>query len=328
MCQLLVPNMFKSNIYLIVYMVVDPYLWAKKKITDLVEKIKDIEDGTLRASPGDIWSIKKILVLDYYIGEFVRIIRKNGFDRWFFVDTHCGTGLITFRIDSKNEKFPGSPLIAAFRNVETPFTDYFFSDIDPKSISLLDSRLKSLKNNVGIHDYKPVVRSFEDSVKFIEGYKRRGTAFLIFIDPKGFAEIRWDLMKRLLSIQTADIFFTFMTPYIARHQSAVKTNESMAETMTLFFGNQNWKDLKNGDELLEQYISQMKGFKKHVLSIPIFKTGKIKLYDLIIATNSDGAKNIISDDIKTMSIIPTEILKSALQVIVGKQSDLSQFTDI
>lgn len=78
-------------------MVFDPYPWAKKRITTLVEKIKGIKNDTPKTSPGNIWSIKKILVLDYYIAGFVKIIRNHPkFDRWFFVDTHCGTGLIKF----------------------------------------------------------------------------------------------------------------------------------------------------------------------------------------------------------------------------------------
>jgi len=34
--------------------------------------------------------------------------------------------------------------------------------------------------------------------------------FLIIIDPIGFKEIKWNLMEKLLNIDSADIIFTFM----------------------------------------------------------------------------------------------------------------------
>ena len=72
---------------------------------------------------------------------------------------------------------------------------------------MLDSGLKKLKVRVGSQDYRPVARSFADTVRFVKEHEKFGTAFLIFIDPVGFSEIRWDLMELLLSIKTADIFF-------------------------------------------------------------------------------------------------------------------------
>ena len=112
-------------------MVFDPHSWTKKRIESLAQNVKDIKNDCPETSPGEIWSIKKILVLDYYVSGFVKIIRGHPkFDRWFFADTHCRTGLVRFKEDDfKEEVFPGSPLIAAFRNAETPFTDYFFFQI-------------------------------------------------------------------------------------------------------------------------------------------------------------------------------------------------------
>ena len=309
-------------------MVFDPHSWTKKRIESLAQNVKDIKNDCPKTSPGEIWSIKKILVLDYYVSGFVKIIRGHPkFDRWFFVDTHCGTGLIRFKEDDfKEEIFPGSPLIAAFRNAKTPFTDYFFSDIDPRSISVLGSRLKKLKVHVGSQDYRPVARSFEDTVRFVKEHEKFGTAFLIFIDPVGFSEIRWDLMKLLLSIKTADIFFTFMTPFIALNQKQAKNNKATAETMTSFFGSEDWKDLSDGEELLQQYIYQIRKSKKYVFNIPIHQTGKRKLYDLIIATNSKGANNIIGDAKRIMDVTSTEIIGNALRVVARKQSDMLEFT--
>ena len=73
----------------------DPYDWSKRKIEFLVDKINPIKDDKMKTSPGQIWSIKKLLVLDYCIQGFVVIFRKY-FEKWVYVYTHCGTGLIGF----------------------------------------------------------------------------------------------------------------------------------------------------------------------------------------------------------------------------------------
>jgi hypothetical protein len=95
----------------------DPYDWSKKRINTLIDKISTIKNDGLSLSPGQIWSLKKLLFLDYYARAFVTIIRKNDFQNWYYVDTHAGTGMIGFEeTDLIKERFPGSPLVAVFRS--------------------------------------------------------------------------------------------------------------------------------------------------------------------------------------------------------------------
>jgi len=149
-------------------MTFDPYVWSKNKIEELVNKITIIKNDGQPVSPGQIWSIKKLLVLDYYIGGSVNIFKKY-FANWFYVDTHCGSGLIGFKeAELINERFPGSPLIAALRNITSPFTDYFLSDNNSPAIAKLEQRLSNLRPSVGTVNYKPILRNFDDSVAFVE----------------------------------------------------------------------------------------------------------------------------------------------------------------
>lgn len=91
----------------------DPYQWTKERTSYLIEKIELVKNDGDIISAGKIWSIKKLLALDYYIASTHAIFKKN-FDYWYYVDTHCGSGVIGFEEDEllKLERFPGSPLIA------------------------------------------------------------------------------------------------------------------------------------------------------------------------------------------------------------------------
>ncbi len=306
-------------------MTFDAYLWSKEKISSLVNKISSVKNDNLSTSPGQIWSIKKLLVLDYYIDGYVTIIRKH-FKNWYYVDTHCGSGLFGFEEeDLKDERFPGSPLIAAFRHSEYPFTDYLFSDIDSLAISVLNQRLRTLRQHIGNHAYNPQVRDFATSVNVVENLQRYGNAFLIFIDPQGFGEIRWDLMQRLLRIKTADIFFTFMTPFIAMNRTMAESGSAHVTTLNDFFGDNTWTQLATGDELLNRYLEKMGEFKEHIFDIPVFRTGISKLYDILIATNSTGGRNIMSDATDIMRVTSTQMMEDAMKVITRKSNDLTSW---
>ncbi|MCH7647866.1 MAG: hypothetical protein IIA83_04590, partial [Thaumarchaeota archaeon] len=98
-------------------MVDDYHQWCKDHTSYLYEKIQILKNDRLLPSTGNIWSIKKLLFLDYYIAGFVKIIKspKSKFKKLFFVDTHCGSGLIKLEDELEGEVFPGSPMVAALR---------------------------------------------------------------------------------------------------------------------------------------------------------------------------------------------------------------------
>ena len=65
----------------------DPYDWAKERIGYLIEKIDLIKNDNQIVSPGRIWSIKKLLALDYYIASTHAIFKIM--DNTRVQETHC-----------------------------------------------------------------------------------------------------------------------------------------------------------------------------------------------------------------------------------------------
>jgi len=132
-------------------------------------------------------------------------------------------------------------------------------------------------------------------------------------------------MERLLRIKTADIFLTFMTPYIALNRTNAIPGTTYAKTFNELYGNNSWFYLNTEDELLALYVSQIQTFKKYVYTISVLRQDNSRLYDIIIATNSLGAGNIIDDAKKIMDVTTTQMMSSALKVITKKTTEISDF---
>jgi three-Cys-motif partner protein len=88
-----------------------------------------------------VWSIKKLLALDYYIGPFVKIMRSKNFSKLYYVDPFSGSGILKLK---EKHFFPGSPLIPLFRYHETPFHSYYLSDVNSKYISALRKHMNRI----------------------------------------------------------------------------------------------------------------------------------------------------------------------------------------
>lgn len=307
----------------------DPYDWAKERISCLIDKIELVKKDGKLVSPGQIWSIKKLLALDYYIESTHNIFKKN-FDKYYFVDTHCGSGLIGFENDKilKNERFPGSPLIAALKNDANPFTDYLFSDNSSESIDVLKNRLIKLKGRVGGKKYNPQVRSFSETSSIIKEMDSGwGNVFLIFIDPTGYIDLQWKDIEKLLSIEKADIFINFMSSFVAINRPLALKYEKTAKSFDDVFGTSDWRKCTNQDELVELYKNQIRTKKEFVEEIPIFRTGENKLYHMIFASNnSAGAGNIMKYIKEIMDNITTELIGDALKVATKNTVDLDKWT--
>ena len=305
----------------------NPYDWTKDRVSYLVQKIILLKEDNYTVSPGQIWSIKKLLALDYYIEASHNIFKKN-FTHWYFVDTHCGSGLIGFKDDLlKDEKFPGSPLIATLKNEFYPFSDYILSDISEDSINVLKDRLLKLKDYVGGRTYSPETRSFSETVQLVKDKDSKwGNMFLIFIDPAGFKDLQWCEIEKLLSIEKADIFINFMSYGIALNRPHTEKYDETAETFDSVFGTSEWSNCNNQDELVELYIKQLRTKKKYVEAIPVFRSGKNKIYYLIFASdNSAGAGNIMTYMKEIMDNVTTELIETALKIATNKISNLDRW---
>lgn len=149
--------------------------------------------------------------------------------------------------------------------------------------------------------------------------------FLIFVDPKGYKDIKWTLIRELLSINKADIFITLMSYSLPLNIPHAKPNTKAEKNFNELFGNEEWKNANNQQELVEIYLNQIRKYKKYVYTIPVYKTRQDKLYDLIFATNNGGAKNIIDDTKGILDVVTTELIESALKVATNKKKDLSEW---
>ena len=302
----------------------DPYDWAKDRLDRLMPKIDIIKKDGLKLSPGDVWSIKKFMVIDYCIGGFVPIF-KQYFKKFYYVDTHCGTGLIKFsESELTGERFPGSALVSLLKSDEKSFSEYFLFDEDEESINALKNRISKLGTDIGSKSIKIKKKEFVESVREIQSLDGFHRAFLIVIDPIGFKEIKWILMEKLLNIDTADIIFTFMTHVIARHRSNCTLDNTYGKSLTEFYGDDAWGKVTTGEDLMKIYKNKINDFKKYVYDIPVFQSGNKIGYHLIIASNSKGAANIIESARKIMKV-KTEMIDGGIKVVTNKTSEISDF---
>ena len=303
-------------------MVFDAYEWSKKIIKEDLKLISTIRNDRQITSPGDIWSLKKFFITKYCIDDFVSIFKKF-FKNYYYFDTHCGTGLIKFNEQLlKDTRFSRSCLISLTH--PTKFTKYFLFDNNEEFIHTLSNRIEKLNNNILDVEFSIEKKEFSDSVNIIQNYNNANSGFLVIIDPVEFKEIHWNLMEKILHVKTTDIIFSFMTHAMARNRSISELNNNYGKLFTSFFGNEDWIDALTGEDLMILYVNKLKRYKKFVYRIPVYQTGKQINYHILIATNSNGANNVIKDAQK-ITQVNNKLLIDALKVVTGIQTEINDY---
>jgi three-Cys-motif partner protein len=302
----------------------DSYEWSKARIKTLYSNVATWEDDLYDSTAKhDIWSIKKLIALSYYVGPFVKIMRNNNFKRLSYVDPFAGSGLIKLM---KKYRFPGSPLIPLSRFSESPFDKYLLSDINGDYISILQNRVTRICNGLPI-DVSIRQSSCADAIKSIFSGRKpdrwKDQGYLVFLDSYGF-DVDWTSMERILRSGPVDIIFTFMT-WAVRWNKEIEQSEPK---LNAFFGDKAWKSLATGDELLSHYCRKIESMgylsKYKTFSIDVLQEGGRK-YHLILASQSPGAGNVFTHLQNRVKAINTDLLKAAFSVAVGGQRDLDSY---
>lgn len=293
--------------------------WLKEKIAPHLELVSGIKKDGEKISHGKLWSLKKEIFIYEYIKPYVSIIRgnKSYFRRWYYFDPFCGSGLFEIEVSGQKVKFPGSPLLAFSRNQKFPFTGYYLADANRKNLDTLKNRMKVLFPENKLDFY---YREFSKSVSFFKTLDDESDAVLAIIDPPGFTQIPWEDIVQVLRFPAVDAFITIISSGIQRN---IEQKDSY-DSLTSFFGNEDWVSLEHSENIIDEYISRIKSLTgKHVERIPIDMQNQ-KIYDLLYVSRNRNAIKIMDDIAHKLNQIS---LNDLVSVVSETSSDVKTLFD-
>jgi three-Cys-motif partner protein len=293
----------------------------------LYSNVKEWSDDSFETTEKhDVWSMKKLIPLDYYVGPFTQIMRSAKFERLYYVDPFAGSGLI--RVLDKY-RFPGSPLVPLFRYDEAPFDKYYLSDIKASYLTSLGNRIKRIQNDRKFQVYitkKPFKEAANSLFTGIKPRYWKSAGYLVFLDPFGFEQVDWNSMKRILTSGAVDIIFTFMTFAIVWNRD----NEQSKKSLNEFFGDTEWQKLNKQEEYLKYYCDKIESLgymnKYKTVTIDVIMDGG-RRYDLILATQSLGGVNVLRDLKERVKAVTPDLLHDAFEATVGNQREIDSYVN-
>ncbi|MBW7998144.1 MAG: three-Cys-motif partner protein TcmP [Candidatus Glassbacteria bacterium] len=255
------------------------------------------------------WSQDKINLLCKYAKAYSGILSKTSWE-YVYIDAFAGYGEF---VTDKNIKVPGSPI--AVLEIEPPFTEYYFFDVDQENYQNLKALCGSRDN---VYIYWGDCNKMIPELVFPNITKEQGRKGLCFLDPKGI-HIDWKLVELAGKLQTIEVLIHFSIYDLRRNifphkKSKIKDNE--IQRMNKFWGDNSWQDIKGDiqsdlfDEedthiadknILEAYKNRLQAianFRYVSDPLPMKTEGNSVLYYLIFATQNRTGLKIINDIFK------------------------------
>lgn len=191
------------------------------------------------------WSEDKHYYLKHYIDIFETGMHKKWASR-AYIDLFAGPGMCKLR---KAGRFTeGSPLLAL--KATHPFTQYFFSDLDPAVVAALKKRCQPFKDKVEINIFQ---RDCNAVAKEIAAKIKPTTLCLAFLDPTGL-DLGFDAIKTLTTGKNMDLIIHFP------HGTTIKRNIEKfygkdESKMDAFFGGDEWRTIYEKNPTLSNLTS-------------------------------------------------------------------------
>lgn len=245
------------------------------------------------------WTIQKWGYLKKYLHAYTTIVSCY-FPKFIYIDLCAGKGIY--------DGNQGSPLIAL--NLEYPFTDYIFVEKDEENIAELKKNVSNVTPKKAViyrnDDKKQKDTQIKISFKKMEAIyfvnqeleKIPSYPCFIFIDPDGIEEVDMDSIVKCGKKDRSELFINFSVSGVIRNIG----NERCHPTITKFYGNEKWKNVKgviNKEErYAELYVESLKNFFNHQTYIKIKNENNVPLYYLIYTTNNDSGFKIMKDVLK------------------------------
>ena len=273
------------------------------------------EGASMKFDNIGVWSEIKLDIIKEYANAFTKIMKKQDWCKGYvYIDAFAGAGVHISR--RTGEFIPGSPLNAL--EIENPFTEYHFIDIDKIKAEALENLTRE-RPNISIYPEdcnESLVRKIFPSLQ----YKSKKRALCI-LDPYGL-HLYWETILEAAKLRTTEIFLNFPIMDINRnvlHKDLLSADPEQIERMNRFCGSEEWQEIlykedmqmglfgdtyrtkivdsniKLGDWFRAERLKKAAGFKFVPEPVLMRNSKGGPLFFLFFASHNETGKKIVSD---------------------------------
>ncbi|MEN6293381.1 MAG: three-Cys-motif partner protein TcmP [Methanobacterium sp.] len=250
---------------------------------------------------GTLWEINqhtraKHAILERYLQAWYPIL-SSAHKRINYIDGFAGPGEY-----ASGEK--GSPVIAIETainhklNLDSEISFLFIEKDNDRA-----EHLKTVLNRISMPDkfkHEVICGRFDDVIIHqldqFEAKKEYLAPCFAFIDPFGYKDTPFTVIKCLMSFKRCEVLITFMSGFVNRF----KNKDEFHEHLNLLFGTTNWKsEILNNDHdtiekaIVEFYQNRLLGVAQYVRSFEMKSKYNQPIYRLVFATNDyEGLKKM------------------------------------
>jgi three-Cys-motif partner protein len=256
------------------------------------------------------WSEVKLEIIKKYAAAYSTILAAQPRLKHIYIDAFAGPGKHISR--ATKEFVPGSPLNAL--NVEPPFREYHFIDLD-------HGKVEQLRTLVGT---RPDVQFYEEDCNEVlperifptlewKSFRRA----LCLLDPYGL-HLDWNVVARAGGLKTVDMFLNFPVADMNRNvlwRQPEHASPDQMRRMTRLWGDESWKGAvyeehetlfgksveKRADantllaEAFRRRLQSVAGFKYVPAPMPMRNSQHAVVYYLFFAAPKAVAAGIVED---------------------------------
>lgn len=239
----------------------------------------------------DPHTIAKHEILRRYLQAWYPIL-SSGYKKIVYIDGFAGPGEYL-----GGEK--GSPVIAIQTAIEHILNlksevNFIFIEKDKDRANYLEGILKcvSIPDNfnyeVNCDKFDVVLNRKLDELSVLKDR----TPHFAFIDPFGYKDIPFSIIKRIMSFRSCEVLITFMSGFVNRFINEAQFEEDM----DVLFGYSDWKSdiscneyKKSEKAVVGSYLKRLSTVATYVRSFEMKNKFNQPIYHLVFATNSyDG----------------------------------------
>lgn len=252
------------------------------------------------------WSEIKLEILRKYASAYSTILTSKKLSH-VYVDAFAGAGQHISR--ATGEIVAGSPEISL--QIEPPFKEYYWIDLDSNRVSNLRALAQS----------RPNVRIFAGNCNEIllekvfptlnyESYRRA----LCLLDPYGL-DLEWNVIYQAGQLRTVDLFLNFPVMDMNRNilwRNPEKVPRERLQRLNRYWGDGSWRDVAYSDkgnlfgemekepneavaEGFRKRLQEVAGFKRVPAPLPMRNKNDAVVYYLFFASQVGVAEDIITD---------------------------------